>query len=247
MRFDIVTLLLAGATATSAATATSGGSAAATCSPSAADTKVLQFALGVSNFVGTFYNETVNSTFGESNNATLKAYQKVLFGLEKGNTLSSQAIEKVGARAPGFTKPECDYKIPDVASTQSWAQWAYRFESTVTGAFIGLAGYAESPEVAFLMARLAAEHSEHSSLIGSRVNSSYFAQNSASLVAAYGPVQVLSTRNETGSLGEYLGGCLTAPTSPCGPLRIGPLGATPSPSSAAASSTGLATSAAKKH
>ncbi|KAJ6178204.1 hypothetical protein N7519_008665 [Penicillium mononematosum] len=220
-------------------TTTSGASAASTCSPSASDAKVLQFALGVSNFIGTFYNETVNSTFGESNNATIKAYQKILFGLEKGNTLSSQAIEKVGAKAPGFSKPECDYKIPEVNSTQSWAQWAYRFEATVTGAFIGLAGYTESPEVAFLMARLAAEHSEHSSLIGSRVNASYFAQNSTSLVAAYGPVQILSTRNETGSLGEYLGGCLTAPTSPCGPLRIGPLAATPSPSS-------LATSAAKK-
>jgi hypothetical protein len=187
----------------------------------------------------------VNSTFGESTNATIKAYQKVLFGLEKGNTLSSQAIEKVGAKAPGFSKPECDYKIPEVSSTQSWAQWAYRFESTVTGAFIGLAGYTQSPEVAFLMARLAAEHSEHSSLIGSRVNSSYFAQNSTSLVAAYGPIQILSTRNETGSLGEYLGGCLTAPTSPCGPLRIGPLAATPS-SSGAVSSPTLATSAAKK-
>jgi hypothetical protein len=32
------------------------------------------------------------------------------------------------------------YQIPEVSSTQSWAQWAYRFESTVTGAFIGLAG-----------------------------------------------------------------------------------------------------------
>ncbi|KAJ5252601.1 hypothetical protein N7489_003011 [Penicillium chrysogenum] len=247
MRFDIITLLLAGVTATSAATTTSGASAASTCAPSASDAKVLQFALGVSNFIGTFYNETVNSTFGESNNATIRAYQKILFGLEKGNTLSSQAIEKVGARAPGFSKPECDYQIPEVSSTQSWAQWAYRFESTVTGAFIGLAGYTESPEVAFLMARLAAEHSEHSSLIGSRVNSTYFAQNSTSLVAAYGPAQILSTRNQTGSLGEYLGGCLTAPTSPCGPLRIGPLAATPSPSSsAAASGTSLATSAAQK-
>ncbi|OQE10609.1 hypothetical protein PENFLA_c086G02371 [Penicillium flavigenum] len=140
----------------------------------------------------------------------------MLFDFEKDNTLSSAAIEKVGAKAPGFSKPNCDYKFPEVNSSQHWTQWAYRFEDTVTGAFIGLAGYTESPEVSFLMARLAAEHNAHSALISSRMNSTYFSQNSTSLVAAYGPAQVLSTRNQTGSLGEYLGGCLASPTSSCG-------------------------------
>ncbi|KAJ5593180.1 hypothetical protein N7537_010084 [Penicillium hordei] len=246
MRFNIVSLLLAGVTATSAATTTSAAGSASTCLPSSSDAKVLQFALGVSNFIGGFYNTTVNSTFGNSNNATIQAYQRVLFGLEKDNTLSSAAIEKVGAKAPGFSKPTCDYTYPEVSSTQTWAQWAYRFEDTVTGAFIGLAGYSQSPEVSFLLARLAAEHSAHSALIGSRVNSTYFAANSTSLVAAYGPAQILSSRNQTGSLGEYLGGCLTAPTSPCGAWRIGPLDATPS-SSGVASSTGVSTYAAKKN
>ncbi|KAJ6128153.1 hypothetical protein N7471_009370 [Penicillium samsonianum] len=243
MRFNIVSLLLAGVTATSAATTTTPAGSASTCLPSSADAKVLEFALGVSNFVGGFYNSTVNSTFGSSTNATIQAYQKILFGLENDNTLSSEAIEKVGAQAPGFSAPKCDYKFPEVNSTQAWAQWASRFEDTATGAFIGLAGFTESPEVSFLMARLAAEHSAHAAFIGSRVNSTFFAQNHTSLVAAYGPVQVLSTRNQTGSLGQFLGGCLTAPTSPCGPLRIGPLDATPSPSSGAASSS----AAFKKH
>ncbi|CAI7589679.1 unnamed protein product [Penicillium glandicola] len=245
MRFNLISLLLAGVTATNAATATSSASASATCSPTASDANVLEFAWGISQFIGGYYNSTVNSTFGSSSNATLQAYQKILFGLEKDNTLSTAAVEKVGAKAPGFTKPDCTFTYPQVNSTQAWASYAYRFEDTVTGAFIGLAGYSESPEVSFLLARLAAEHSAHSALIGSRVNSTYFAQNTTSLVAAYGPAQVLASRNETGSLGQYLGGCLTAPTSPCGVLRIGPLAATPS-STGVASSTGLATSAAKK-
>ncbi|CAG8189772.1 unnamed protein product [Penicillium nalgiovense] len=139
---SIVSLLLAGVTVTSAAS-----SAASICSPSSSDTDVLQFALGLSNFIGEFYNSTVNSTFGSSNNATIQAYQRMLFDFEKDNTLSSAAIEKVGAKAPGFSKPNCDYKFPEVNSSQHWTQWAYRFEDTVTGAFIGLAGYTESPEV----------------------------------------------------------------------------------------------------
>ncbi|OQE36940.1 hypothetical protein PENCOP_c011G02266 [Penicillium coprophilum] len=245
MRFFNIVSLLAGVT--SAATATSSSSSAAsTCWPTSSDSKVLEFAWGISQFIGGYYNATVNSTFGNSNNATLLSYQKVLFGLEKDNTLSTAAIEKVSEKAPGFSKPQCDFKFPQVNSTQAWAQYAYRFEDTVTGAFIGLAGYTESPEVSFLMARLAAEHSAHSALIGSRINSTYFAANSSSLVAAYGPAQVLSTRNQTGSLGEYLGGCLTAPVSRCGSIRIGPLIATPS-SSGVASSTGMATSSAKKN
>jgi hypothetical protein len=244
MRFFNIVSLLAGVT--SAATATSASNAASTCSPSSSDAKVLEFAWGISQFIGGYYNSTVNSTFGSSNNATLQAYQKILFGLEKDNTLSTQAVEKVGAKAPGFSKPQCEFTFPQVNTTQAWATYAYRFEETVTGAFIGLAGYTESPEVSFLMARLAAEHSAHTALIGSRVNSTMFAANSSSLVAAYGPAQVLSTRNQTGSLGQYLGGCLTAPVSRCGPLKIGPLAATPS-SSGVASSTSMATSAAKKN
>lgn len=242
--FNLVGLLLAGATATSAANSS--------CAPSSSDAKVLQFAWGLSDFIGGYYNSTVNSTFSGSTNATIMAYQKMLYGFEKENTLGSQAIEEVAGEAPGFSQPECSYMYPQVNTTQAWAQWAYRFESTVTGAFIGLAGYTQSPEVSFLLARLAASHSGHATLIGSRVNSTLFAQNATALVSAYGPAQVLSSRNQTGSLGQYLGDCLSAPSSPCGALDIGPLAATPS-SSGVASSTPVATSsssstaAARKH
>ncbi|KAJ5533731.1 hypothetical protein N7494_010283 [Penicillium frequentans] len=225
--------LLAGVTAVSAANSS--------CAPSSGDATVLEFAWGISDFLSGFYNNTVNSTF-----LPLRA-MPVLLGVEKDNQLGIQAIEKVGAKAPGFTAPQCSYTYPTISSPSIWALWSYRFETTITGAFIGLAGYTQSPEVSFLLARLAAEHSAHATLIGLRVNSTLFASNVTSLVSAYGPNQVLSSSNSTGSLGQYLGGCLQAPTSPCGTEQIGPLVATITPSgsgssSALASSTPLSSS-----
>ncbi|KAJ6088196.1 hypothetical protein N7486_009457 [Penicillium sp. IBT 16267x] len=236
MRFSNVSgLVLAGITAVSAANSS--------CAPSSNDAIVLEFAWGISEFLSGFYNNTVNSTFSPtSSNASIVAYQQVLLGVEKDNELGIQAIQNVGAKAPGYTNPQCSFTYPTVSSPSAWAQWAYRFESTITGAFIGLAGYTQAPEVSFLLARLAAEHSAHATLIGSRVNSTLFASNVTSLVSAYGPNQVLSSSNVTGSLGLYLGGCLQAPTSPCGTEQIGPLVATITPSSAAGSSSALASS-----
>ncbi|KAJ5809048.1 uncharacterized protein N7503_001266 [Penicillium pulvis] len=240
MRFSNMAGLLAGVTAVSAANSS--------CAPSSGDATVLEFAWGISDFLSGFYNNTVNSTFSPtSSNASIVAFQQVLLGVEKDNQLGIQAIEKVGAKAPGFTAPQCSYTYPTISSPSIWALWSYRFETTITGAFIGLAGYTQSPEVSFLLARLAAEHSAHATLIGLRVNSTLFASNVTSLVSAYGPNQVLSSSNSTGSLGQYLGGCLQAPTSPCGTEQIGPLVATITPSgsgssSALASSTPLSSS-----
>ncbi|KAJ5864215.1 uncharacterized protein N7529_006131 [Penicillium soppii] len=240
--FKLTGLLLA---AVSASAASSG------CAPTSSDAKVLEFAWGLSDFIGGYYNSTVNSTFSSSSNATIAAYKKVLFGVEKENTLGSEAIEKVAQKAPGFSEPQCTFQFPQVNTTQAWAYYAYQFEATVTGAFIGLAGYTQSPEVSFLLARLAASHSAHATLIGSKVNSTLFAQNATSLVGAYGPAQILSTRNQTGSLGQYLGDCLTTPSSPCGSLKIGPLDATPTSSivagTSSASSSASSSAAAKKH
>lgn len=231
--------------------AVSAQAASSSCAPTSADAKVLEFAWGLSDFIGSYYNSTVNSTFSSStSNATIAAYQKVLFGVEKENTLGSEAIEQLSKKTSGFSEPQCQFKFPKVNTTQAWAYWAYQFEATVTGAYIGLAGYTQSPEVSFLMARLAASHSAHATLIGSRVNSTLFAQNATSLVGAYPPAQILSTRNQTGSLGLYIGDCLTAPSSPCGSLRVGPLDATPTSSVAgstsSASSSASSSAAAKR-
>lgn len=240
--FNLAGLLLAAATASAASSG---------CAPTSSDAKVLEFAWGLSDFIGGYYNSTVNSTFSSTSNATIAAYKKLLYGVEKENTLGSEAIEKVGNKTSGFSQPQCQFKYPKVNTTQAWAFYAYQFESTVTGAFIGLAGFTQSPEVSFLLARLAASHSSHATLIGSKVNSTLFAQNATSLISAYGQAQILYTRNQTGSLGQYLGDCLTAPTSPCGPLRIGPLDATPTSSivagTSSASSSASSSAAARKH
>lgn len=237
--FSLAGLLLSAVTASAANS---------NCAPTSSDASVLEFAWGLSDFIGGYYNSTVNSTFSSNSNATIAAYKKVLWGVEKENTLGSEAIELLSKKVTEFSEPDCQFNYPKVNTTQAWAWYAYHFEATVTGAFIGLAGYTQSPEVSFLMARLAASHSAHATLIGNKVNSTLFAQNATSLVGAYSPAQILSTRNQTGSLGLYLGECLTAPSSPCGSLRIGPLAATPTSSVVAgtSSASGSSSSAAAK-
>jgi hypothetical protein len=115
---------------------------------------------------------------------------------------------------------------------------------------VGAAGYTQSPEVAFLLARLAAQHAAHATWFGSRVNSTMFTPNATSLVSAYGPDEVLQKTNTTGSLGIYLGDCVTAPKEPCpGTLKIGPLEANITSGSAASGailSTPLASATASK-
>jgi hypothetical protein len=251
-------LLLAGAAFTSAQTtshssassassatssATSGassGASGASCSLVAGDTQVLQFSYAISEFLSNFYasmpvNENVASTISNSSSGSNALSN--LQGIEKQNNLSLQAIQQLSSTAPSFKQPSCSFTYPKAASIPAFAQYAYQFESTLSGAFIGLAGYTQAPEVSFLLARLAAEHSAHATWIGSRVNSTMFSPSSNSLVDAYSPTQVLGTNNQTGSLGQYLNGCVTAPSSPCGALQIGPLDANVTSSAASSSGT----------
>ncbi|KAJ5114411.1 hypothetical protein NUU61_000170 [Penicillium alfredii] len=214
--------------------------ASPSCSPSSGDTQVLQFAWAISEFVGQFYASIpINQTFagGLQNSTSAKVALANLKGIEKKSNLTIQAIKQVSWKAPNFKKPSCKYTIPKANSVLSFARYAYQFETTLSGAYIGLAGYTQSPEVSFLLARLAAEHSAHATWIGNRVNSTLFPTNSSSLFPAYLPTQVLKSKNETGSLGRYLHGCVTAPSSPCGSLKIGPLDANTTTSSASASSS----------
>ncbi|KAJ5825164.1 hypothetical protein N7474_002302 [Penicillium riverlandense] len=245
--------LLAGATFTSAATsptkATSATSspgaspspgALTSCSLASGDTQVLQFSWALSEFISEFYasmpvNENVASQLQNSSSAS-KALSN-LQGLEKQNNLSIEAIQQLSSKAPNFKQPKCSFTIPKADSIPAFATFAYQFESTVSGGFIGLAGYTQSPEVSFLLARLAAEHSAHATWIGSRVNSSMFSPSSNSLVDAYSPTQILQSKNQTGSLGQYLNGCVTAPKSPCGSIQIGPLDATVTASATGSSGT----------
>ncbi|CAI7623739.1 unnamed protein product [Penicillium pancosmium] len=235
MRFgsQIAWLFVAGGALSSAASSSS-------CSLTSSDTDVLEYTWALSNFLNSFYqtvqlNQSVaslvtNSTSGSKALANLE-------GIVHADNLTAEAVREVGSQAPDFKEPSCQYTFPPVSSIQSFVKWAYQFESTLSGAFIGAAGYTQSPEVAFLLARLAAEHSAHATWIGSRVNSSMFQANATSLVPAYAPSQVLLKTNETGSLGTYLGDCVSAPQNPCGALQIGPLEANITSSSAAGSSS----------
>lgn len=103
---------------------------------------------------------------------------------------------------------------------------AYQIEATLCGTFIGLADYVMSPQVAFLMARLAAEHGIHASYIGSHLKPQVFMSNSTSLTLAFKPQEVLNSGMGVGMLGQYMNGCAVAPVAPCSRMvSIGELGA----------------------
>ncbi|KAJ5646267.1 hypothetical protein N7490_002639 [Penicillium lividum] len=213
-------------TATSSSAAASSSSATAGCALTSADSSVLQYTFALSKFLNDFYGSVaINSSVASqvSNSSSESNVLANLQGIANANNLTIEAISEVASKISGFSEPSCSYTFPSVTSIQTLVKFAYQFESTLAGAFIGAAGYTKSPEVAFLLARLAAEHASQATYIGARVNSTMFLANSNSLIAAYLPSTVLSTSNSTGSLGSYLGGCVSAPSNPCGTLKIGPL------------------------
>jgi hypothetical protein len=251
MRFgsQITWLLAAGGALTSAQTSSPSASNASTnCALTSSDTQVLQYTWVISKFLNDFYAKVaLNSSVADqvSNSTSASRVLANLQGIQHADNLTVEAVRELSSEAPGFTEPSCSYTFPPVSSIQSFVQWAYQFESTLSGASIGAAGFTKSPEVAFLLARLAAQHSAHATYIGSRLNSSMFTNTSISLVAAYAPAQVLLASNSTGSLGTYLGGCVSAPSNPCGTLDIGPLEANITSSAVAATTS--STVAARLH
>ncbi|KAJ5893984.1 hypothetical protein N7495_005675 [Penicillium taxi] len=241
--YQIPLLLVTGGAFASAATSSSSASSSSStkCPLAKEDTKVLEYTYALSNFVNSFYasvplNQSVAAAASNSTSSS-KALANIE-GIASSNNLTIKAIRELSSQAPGFNAPNCSYTYPNVTGISSFIGYAYEFESTLSGAFIGAAGYTKSPQVAFLLARLAAEHSAHATWIGSRVNSTIFPANATSLVAAYNPDQVLNaTTNATGSLGQYLGDCVSAPRNPCGVLKIGPLEANITSSTVAGSSS----------
>lgn len=220
--------------------ALSSAQSSSNCSLTSGDTQVLQYTWALSNFLNSFYqstelNQSVASMVSNST-SSMKALAN-LEGIVHANNLTSEAVRELGSKAPNFTEPSCEYTFPPTSNIQSFVKHAYQFESTLCGAFIGVAGYTKSPEVAFLLARLAAEHSSHATWVGSRLNSSMFMDNSTSLVSAYTPTEVLKEGNQTGQLGTYLHNCVSAPQNPCGTLIIGPLEANITSSAVAGSSS----------
>ncbi|KAI4175841.1 MAG: hypothetical protein LQ343_001454 [Gyalolechia ehrenbergii] len=130
------------------------------------------------------------------------------------------------ASAAGASVPNCDYTYPPVTDAKSHLMNAYNIEATLCGAFIGLADYVQSPQAAFLMARLAAEQGIHASYIGSHMKAVVFPSNSTMLTPAFTPEMVSMMGMGVGPLGAYLNNCVAPPAAPCGgSVEIGSLGA----------------------
>ena len=72
--------------------------------------------------------------------------------------LGMQGLQEL-ASAAGASMPSFSYTFPPVTDAKSHLVNAYNLEATMCGAFVGLADDVQNPEAAFLMARLATEHS----------------------------------------------------------------------------------------
>ncbi|GAB1195745.1 hypothetical protein BDV32DRAFT_117112 [Aspergillus pseudonomiae] len=199
------------------------------CSPKSGDVQTLQFAWALQHLTERFWSsQSLNQTFlNNATNASTANYDANFKGITRENRLGIRAVQQVASGLSNFTTPRCNLTIPQARDADSFLKNALQVEQTVAGGLIGLAAYTQSPEVSFLLARLAAQHSAQAAYLGSEQNSTFFPSNSTSLVPAYTPDQILKAGNQTGLLGTLLSNCVTAPSGPCGQkVNIGPLVAT---------------------
>ncbi|KAI9881060.1 MAG: hypothetical protein M1830_008942 [Pleopsidium flavum] len=205
--------------------------------PSSSDAAAISFGLTVQTLLSDYYKSVpVNATFFStlpSNPMPATDYLGNVMGLAQQAVLGVTALQELSATistaAAAATKPMpmpmCNYNYPPVTDAKSHLMNAYQIEATLCGTFIGLADYVQSPQAAFLMARLAAEHGIHASYIGSHMQPQVFMANSTMLTPAFTPEMVLMSGMEVGMLGQYLNGCASAPPAPCGGMvTIGMLG-----------------------
>ncbi|KAB8233151.1 hypothetical protein BDV23DRAFT_157670 [Aspergillus alliaceus] len=231
------------------------------CKPKSSDAQTVQFAYALQYLSERFWSsQPLNQTFlKDATNASRANYEANFKGITRENRLGIRAVQQVGNDVSGFSAPKCNFTFPSSKDADSFIKNALKIEQTVAGGLIGLSAYTQAPEVSFLLARLAAQHSSQAAYIGSETNSTYFPSNSTSLFPAYTPDEILKSGNQTGQLGTYFKNCVSAPSGPCGQkVNIGPLVATlnstgaggggggasssASPSSSGASSTASSTS-----
>lgn len=235
MRFLSIlsSLLLVGTTTTWAQSSSSSSwssspsmGASSSCSPSSSDTNVVEFAWYLQFFIDRFYasvplNRTILTGLP---NASSVDYSDNIRGIQQKNRLGVRAVQQVGTKVPGFETPKCNYTIPKAMDSKSYLKKAASLEADLCGAFIGLSGYTQKPEISFLLTRLAAEHAAHASWLGSHGMPVFFQPNSTSLIPAYSPDYVLKSGSKPGMLGQYLHSCGHRPSGPCGKaLTIGSL------------------------
>lgn len=208
-------------TTTTTAPSTTSSKPRSTCSLRPTDAAVLEYGYAIESLVIQFYNVPLNESFFASapNNSMALFYQNIK-GIEHRNTLGRYGLERLGANITSFRAPRCNYTVPTANSSQDFLMTAFKMEAAACGAFIGIAGYSQSPEVSFLMARLAAEHGIHAIYLQSFMQQPLFSPNAASLVPAYPPAHVLSKGTGMGQLGDYMHQCVTAPKGPCGKTLV---------------------------
>ncbi|KAJ0415060.1 hypothetical protein BJY00DRAFT_268132 [Aspergillus carlsbadensis] len=211
-------LLLAGA----AVAQNSTGS----CKASSSDTEVVRYAWALQSLLERYYgSQPFNQTFlSDATNSTTAEYYQNLQGIQRQNRLGLRAVQLVGAKTGNFSRPTCNFTFPNATSGEDYVKNALNLETNVASAFIGATGYTQSPEVSFLLARLAAQHTADATWLATQQKGLIFPTNASSLVPAYNPSYVLGSGNQTGRLGQYLRGCVSAPSPPCGEIFfIGPL------------------------
>ncbi|KAL2801057.1 hypothetical protein BJX66DRAFT_604 [Aspergillus keveii] len=198
------------------------------CKASSSDTEVVRYAWALQSLLERYYgSQPVNQTFlSDATNSTTAEYVQNLQGIQRQNRLGLRAVQLVAAKTGNFSRPTCNFTFPNATSGEDYVKNALKLETDVASAFIGATGYTQSPEVSFLLARLAAQHTADATWLATQQRGLIFPTNVTSLVPAYNPSYVLGSGNgnQTGRLGQYLRGCVSAPSSPCHEtFFIGPL------------------------
>lgn len=187
------------------------------CKPADADAAVVQLAWGLEKFLAGYYATVDNNSTLETEIGTL--HFDNLKGLQQQANLAMEALQQLDV--PGVQWPQCDFTFPKVLDKPSLPKTSFMLEASLCGAFIGMADYTQSPQVAFLMARIAAGHGFHAAYFAPMgVETIEFMPNGTSLLPAFTPEHVLSSGSAMGQLGQFLNGCLQAPSGPCGEVVV---------------------------
>lgn len=206
------------------ASPTGPSSAAATtkCMPTKDDASVVEFAYALESLGNHFYASTSlnTTTFVRAPNDSMALWYPNFRGIEKRGNLSLMAIEYLGKETPTYKAPKCNFTLPTPSSPSMLLDMAYHLEASLSGAYIGLAGYSESPEVAFLMARLATGHGGNAIYVQSHVMEPIFSDRNNSMVPVFPPEHVLSRGRAPGRLGDYMHDCVKMPVKPCGKTLV---------------------------
>ncbi|KAI9375762.1 peptidase S8/S53 domain-containing protein [Aspergillus egyptiacus] len=196
------------------------------CPPSPPDVEVVRYAWALQSLLERYYaSQPLNQTFfSDATNSSGTAYYQNFLGIQRGNRLGVRGVQQVGSKVPGFSTPSCNFALPNATDSENYVRTALQLQQNVASALIGATGYTRSPEVAFLLSRLAAQHTAAATYLASQQSRIVFQSNSSSLVPAYNPAYVLANGTQPGRLGRYLNGCVRAPSNVCGqPFLIGPL------------------------